>query len=298
MAFTYQLLTSIDDFLVKIVNFATAVPAIFTDQGTVTDTNITIYILEKGGLYWNFRLDTTKTYIDVKISYSLLTIAGDFDDALGSATYTFGLHQNNVGTYNPNACYLYKHNDCLHCVLELSIGLYNHMSFGVIDKIGTWTGGEYITVGMCAPILTGNFNYNSANTMYPFGGMRTKNGAIRTDTSLFDPIGYVTGNTGSLCDMSVKGGMLSLFIPIFGANSFNTRSPALPVYVRLWDTTFDVFNYIGIVPGVRYVNIQNNEPASTVEAGTYRIFPIFSKSLIDLSLLPWSANDGLAYLES
>lgn len=318
MAYTSSTsVSTLDIFITAFTAFAVTYAG-FADEGNFTDSGTTVTIISKGGMYWSFyTVDFTQnnslsavqfrmTYVKPTTLAEVLSVAGTkYPNRMTSFVNTSGPYVK---------YYLYTEGTCVHCVLEVYSGIFNHLSFGNITKLGTWTGGEYATGGAeyasfalpgfsqdafdafnSRPFDGGNNSTLPSNPTYGSyyaGYIRRENGSIQTDETDFSRLGNVeVDNQMSLMNI---GSDIMDGIYENTPNQFNLRSPALPMYCRIWNDTKQTYGLQGYVPEVRVVNIKNIADAELVETD-WQAFPLIQRDPGDDTLAPLSYNWGLMY---
>lgn len=311
---------TLDNFITSFINFAVSYAG-FTNEGSFTDSGTLVQIISKGSIYWNFytilharggvstpldhkAIQFRMTYVKPTTLAEVLSVAGSYRP--GRMT----VWRNTGGPYSKY--YLYTEGNVVHCIIEVYSSVFNHLSFGNITKIGTWTGGEYITGGAVyyssstpsydsdashvwnAAVFNGNSDQIASNSFPSYfpGYIRRINGSLQSDENDFSRLGTTEVN-----DQMSK---MNLFAPIMDGiynntpNQFNLRSPALPMYCNIWDETKQTYGLQGYVPEVRVINNESIADADLVETD-WQVFSITQKSSGNNTLAPLSENYGLMY---
>lgn len=218
----------------------------------------------------------------------------------------------------------------IHCVVEVSAGIFVNFGFGTIDKIGSWTGGEYAfghrwaASGSAAsdnPIAEGASASNSGhNVLFDWlGGGSTSADANETGCTMH--VEGVTGQpSGSKWGMflsqgstlgndragnarfrlrgGVRGGLLLQALGIMPANLLNGAVPLIPISVWFHDESVSPTSImlLGSAPDVCSIQMRNINPGQefTVGADTWKVFPLRRKQYL-LGDTPESWNAGLAF---
>lgn len=303
-------------FIVAFVNFAVA-NAGFINQGTTVDGADTIYHISKGSIYWNFvasfHTQTIVHYsIYARMSFAKVTTLSN----MKAATSTFGQRlPTRMSTYQATGPYvkyfLYTDGNAVHCVLQLYTGVYTHISFGNMTKVGTWIGGEYLTAQdssywagsqydyygwdydrHCIIFDGGIQNYESGSS-YPTGFVRHIVGSVQNNSTDFARMGYrLTDN--QRCKMTTGKGLIHDLVEIASPIGFNQRAPIFPVYVRIYEYATTRWILSGYVSGARSINIEHLSGETIVE-NDWIVFPITQKEGGDFTLCPLSEYWGVAY---
>ena len=298
------------EFLRDLIAFAVA-NAGFSDEttGAVTSTGYEIFNLEKtvDGVTASY------TFYD-KDSYSAGTLPQrDIECSMivpGQET-TSQLRLTRMSLFGVSSSYkgywFFTEGTCVHAVLEIVPGVFNHISFGNITKFGSWTGGSYIDAGVFNSYgstsgitwyipLDGSANFNStsiSNTSPPFAGLTwysaaTYSGVIHANIGVNDV--HQIGNRSATrrAFMFSDGSAFKT-----RTNGATLRAPLTPSYVRLRNSANNMYHLAGSIPGVRAVNIQLINPAEVVNTN-WRVFPLVAK-VADRNEYPPTGSYALAY---
>lgn len=306
MAYSQTTASSLTDVITQIIGYAIA-NAGFTDEGSATYGGHTKYRMSKNGLYWTFYTDYTSGYyrIRVRMSYSISDIAAptsansQWDWTIMSA-WIYG------GPY-PNL-YMYSDGLTVHSCLEVTTGIFTHLSIGSITKTDTFTGGEY-----CA----GNYyerTYNSGGQNYfywddSYGSPLFSGGwHSRSHTSLLSYIRSVkpTGATNNEADFAAfsyhrndqhaQGVFISGpcdYLMRDAPNTATLRTPLFPCYIFIRDQTTGLYRSSGYVEGLRLVQMEYLNPAEII-LNNWQVFPLIRQEGNSIGS-PVSGTWGVAY---
>lgn len=284
--------------------------------------------LNNGSVYVQFRWDSTGAIamFHSRGFINTSTAPGNHtgDDGCGtvdaSAPYNATISNGrriNVGN-GPYTAYHFFTDDTtkyIHVVLEYAPGLYRHFSFGTIDKIGTWTGGEYAVGHKWVAAITNSTNSilwdgargggsaaeaNECGSMH-VEGMPNQSGGMQW--LLFtNQISNLSNDRGGNARIAGPGGVrgqnpwLSSF-GFFRANLLNGFLPLIPIPIWWRDTTPnpDQYMLLGFAPGAYMIQMANLTPGQefTIGADTYQVFPGVRKQ--NLGVTDESRNMGMAY---
>lgn len=306
MAYSQTTASTLDDVITQIIGYAVA-NAGFTDEGSVTYSGNTRYRMSKGGIYWTFYSNYTssKYRIRVRMSYSISptedpTDLNSQDDWTHISAWGFG------GPY-PNL-YMFSDGLTVHACLEVTNGIFTHLSVGSITKTDTFTGGEY-----CAGIhyeyqtWNGTYNYYNWDTAYgtPLfpGGDNTRNGTtylsyIRSvpvagatnDEFDFAPFGVIKNDqsasgvfVGGICDYLMRD----------SPNTATLRTPLFPSYIFVRDPITLLYKSSGYVEGMRLVNMEFLNPGEII-LNNWQVFPLIRQEGDGMSS-PVTGTWGIAY---
>lgn len=181
--------------------------------------------------------------------------------------------------------HLFSVNDAIYCVIEYAAGRFGVFGFGGVDKIGTYTGGQFYF----AP-YTSSLAYGDANTAI-FGFTGAVGGSfdipcafVRCDLLTFTGwrSSQTTAITGPTC-----GDATQLYYPLMEAtpNTMNGLSTILPMSVTVnrdaSNNDATPYSIIGYLPGLFLTNIKSMNVKSEQTFGTsehYRVFSFFYKT--------------------
>lgn len=328
MAFETGTATNLDDLFTKMVAFAVA-NASFTEITKITGTGeqSDMYILQKGSIFWWF-LGGSYTVTGYGTNGLINMRMMNITPTLGNRTNTSYAQQYDTraqlwNRYNgPFTNYwFYSNGESVQVVLEVTPSVFTHWSFGVMDKFGTWTGGEFL-VGSYLHYSggwdVGDSEWNgsiSSNGSVPFNqGDISASGSKGTGFVYFPqaatgdyqdwaPIGSTTtANQRAyftcpyVIPMSTTYIMrkLTTILLYCSPNAFNGRAGLFPTYCFLLQaSTSTRAAMLGHVENVKVLNMENIDPKETVEL-EWDVYPIFQKAG-DLSVAAVTGNVALAY---
>lgn len=199
---------------------------------------------------------------------------------------------NGLGTSSLSSYHFFAYADYIHCVIEVTSGIYRHLHFGTIDKIGTWTGGAYLMgTSHDYSVLTTDLSSQHAIPWATCGSSSTGRNYVRAD---------INGASNKWFDMYYSTTQSSRVMGAFGyfsyhlgenllgngVNAFNGLTPFFPALLFAGNAS-NLWNPLGSGPDVRICRFDNLTPGSTVTiAGVdWLVFPIYQKP----------AGGGLSY---
>ena len=320
MPFTQTAATTINDVISQVCQYAVD-HAGFTWENSTTVGGNTVYRISKGGIYWSFRYDTNTTTggtqyrIKCWMTTSLVTNV-DPTFLVGQRTPSSVSFWNFPGPFP--ALYIYTEGTCIHMVLEVTTGVFTHMSFGKITKIDTFIGGEYLT-GNSVEYRPSNgtwypYQFNISNDSPIFCGDEIIGSTMPTDNNgryvssfhsyirnvLDVPPANENGNfarMGQYIDGQISGmcGPNGMTSRIFRdtPNVGTLRSIVLPMYATIRDPVSRLCRLSGYVPDVRLVPMKYLNPGEVI-LNDWQVFPFVAKES-DKVNYPETANWGLAY---
>lgn len=233
------------------------------------------------------------------------------------------------------AYHLFSNGDFVHLVIEETPGRFRHLSFGLINKYGSFAGGQYLTAS--CPVessTTTAYAFNTTNHMVPFGsnGQATSRAAlasngyagtyVRADidgwtvgwrllstgwytndqadaygcTSYANATNNRAGYNGGATQNSLHSLAHDLAYHC-SPQSYNGLAPMLPCYVGVNRTPYvGTWTLLGEFPDVRFLNISNFNPGDELILGT-DVWKIFPlwNKAYTLGAEPISYDYGLAY---
>lgn len=312
MAYTVGTSANTTEFLVKLVAFAASNG--FTNENSVVAADgRTVHRLSKGGgVTWYFAAQTSNAGFVGRMGYSNFPVIGGSIDAPGTA---FQASPTQFTTWAfTNAFvqhYFFASNGCVHAVVEISAGIYNHISFGTVTKWGNWPGGEYLTAGYYNSSNAGAYrDWNSNYHCRPFNdlahSMLTGSSSyIRAqETSIGTDFKSMQGGYNSTCGMFVGiGGITDGEGPMYtqvmrdSPSQFTARSPIFPGLVRRYDyeQNSGLSSLAGVVPNVGFVKFTQDMNAKDLINVNWQIFPITVRTGGDQSVASTSYEYALAY---
>lgn len=311
--------TDMDDFVDKLMDFATVTNTTFTEDDRDLANNEAS--LSAGNLSVQFEWDSDTLGIHQAQTFVSATPGGGTNDSGsgGTAVSQRALHLPS-GETGPYTSYHFFTDSVasatyIHAVLEYDSGLHRHMSFGNLNKVGDWTGGEYACghswdtgTNSDNPLFDGHSFLFEAVT----DASASLHGTIRCvglpGQDADSKYGVVWGGTSPGNDgngdprVNIVGGFRDgPLMNAFGglvtnpANGFVALIP-VPVFYLNTTPTPDELTLLGYAPDMRYVNMTNLEPGAVYTVGSerWRVFPFTRKQFLK-SNTEESWNAGVAY---
>ena len=337
MAFETSVPATLDGLLQDLVAFAVN-NAGFTERTKITaglpaEATTDMYILQKGSIYWWFigmqQSDAdfgTYGEIECRMMLVLPTVANMETQADGMyKKLKVAVLNRPTGPYSNSWLYSAS-GDSVNLALEITPGVFTHLSFGNVSKFGTWTGGEFLTgetfyMGSAYSAAQG-FTTTWDTVISTWGQM-----AFGTGYSLYN---YSRGNCGYVYNpvntygdhrdfAIINGGTVSGSVPYYdqGArfqgcyadtdagnsliqklmyrspNAYNGRAGLFPTYLTLYDAVSQRYILAGHVEGVRHIRMDSIAPKETIEV-EWDVYPHYQKTG-DQMVAPISGPFGLAY---
>jgi len=217
-----------------------------------------------------------------------------YSENSGQADKSFGCCMTQMSTTAIPAYYFFTPNndaDTVHIVVEVTAGKFQFMSFGLLDKQGTFTGGQFFSASMATykPYLDYTDPYSgmapryfaqnsSGADVYPHGAVYvdvdgTANWRNADYSAGLPKIAFpcVSGQKSGYTHAS-KAGMCSYFYDK-SPSAYNAMAAMCPIYTLLkWDD--DNYSLLGWPDGVRFLNVTNYDPAEEITYGaeTWTVF--------------------------
>lgn len=219
---------------------------------------------------------------------------------------------------------LYTDGNAVHVALEIFSNVFAHLSFGIVDKFGAWTGGEYTMANGIFYSDTTDYIFLSNFNTFLFDGGYSSN---RTTTLLSSyGINYIyrplpiAGASNNWTDYPRMGtstlpsgatqyckssGMYYTDDPFFSSgftwalfkmspNTTTLRTMLIPIYMRVsYELDDSLVHLAGHIPSAKYLNIQAIDPKEVVDVN-WKVYPYTAK-FGDTTNEPVSDNYGIAY---
>lgn len=304
MAYQTGTASSQQDLLDKLQTFAAA------NGWTVDnwDTGNKKLSMHKSTVYVHFRWDSVASTGSIGLYHSLGFVAAGTnpwqhtdDSGSGYTTATGAVTSqrriDRIGDGPFTTYYFFEDDTYIHMVLEYAPGLYRHCYFGIMTKLGTWTGGEYMggTIWYMGSGV-GDFPQDTRHAL-PFGAGHTQNSTdnmtIHAEGMPGEPSastkwgvswgGTIAGNDrAAVGRLNMFGGLrdgpLTNAFAWIPANPNNGYIPLVPIPIYLRDDAGlspEKWHLLGYAPDVRVCNIRHLEPAEekTIGSDTWTFFP-------------------------
>lgn len=275
----------------------------------------------KGGIHVQMEWDAN----DIGVWQSLSNSGGGVDagnhaDDSGNGGLTSSTRaMNDVGNgpYTSYDVYSGTENgkEYLYAALEFQPGFYRFFGAGDLDKIGDWTGGEYVATSVWVQTsVIGQPSSTDHSVLMDYGnGSAARGGTLHVrDLPEMDPAdrwGVYTSGTSAGTDGNgetravifggMRGGPYTLSLGWMQSSLQQGFVPLIPVpaWHRRTGTTPDQVQLLGFHPGIRVVNMAAFEPADTFQVGsdTWQIFPMSHKGPPS-GTIEKSGHGGIAFL--
>lgn len=326
MAYQTGVYSTPDQLLSAIRTFAAANG--WTENSYAVDGTGHRLCINKGTVYLNFRsavsevllppstlysvnaTSTTGVACAISTGYSAGAAWNAQPGAIAGNGYSAAFYLTSSGNYhlfaNPSP-------DMLFCVVEVSPGVFNHIGGGMLEKYGSYTGGEWVSGSY---FVDDNIYTANSNTNYmfpaswhqlaplPFGPTTwhmNANTAIHAEFDSNVGIAPLTSNS-TLPDTSwpantpfvfgpfmqyssldtnhnpYTGGTFNVYWHAYSPVALNGISPLLPIQLYAYRSS-GFFSPIGHPPHLRYLNIQNYAPGDIITIGSeqWKVFPGYRK---------------------
>lgn len=203
----------------------------------------------------------------------------------------------------------------VHAVCVLNNGNHIHMNMGTLNKVGSWTGGEFFTGSYqdTSNVLYTEGTPTAAQHRFMFDGLtnqaaqqsgimrcvyNSKNFAAMDYNDSSVKTGYNNvGGVGHLRLPADNAGSTQCANPLFTPNIYTPHnSPGVPVEYQLLREADDNLWYdLGTVPGIRFINVQYLDPGQALN-DDWIAFPLSIKGVIgSVGNYASSADYGVAY---
>jgi hypothetical protein len=210
----------------------------------------------------------------------------------------------------------------VYCVLEYQPGKYRHFGFGNLDKIGDWTGGEWVgghewdtggtnesnPIDAAHSVLLDGLGDDSEGSDFDMATLHveglpgqsglSKWSLVWDDNSPADDRG---GNPRVNCIGPIRGNAYTRLFARFVPSSLDTFIPLMPspvMYRRDTTTSNSRLYALGYMPNVRMVQMRAFNPGQEIVIGsvTWKVFPVVAKSNVGGDNEE-SENMGIAYIK-
>lgn len=313
MAYQQTTATSVEDLINKLATFASGLGWTI-DRNTIATGNRTLSISRAGSDYIHiFNTDTinvqlrASTGINVGVAVSsqpgISSAVAISNCGAGPFATVFFFGESGAAPY-------------IHVVFDTGNSIYRHFHFGIVEKIGSWTGGTFFDATWVEPGSSWNSNPLSAQHHVSFSSgdqSNTTEGGIRCDippsTNIFSPI---TSSNFPSAPYRVFGGVTGLASGTsvgrdtdgFFSSSVNSWSGVTPlrrIKLRV-ERGSGFFSELGYVPGIRLVNIARWATGDEFSIGpdTWKVFPFWRQGFRPSgdTTSTYSGNYGFAYLKT
>ncbi len=201
------------------------------------------------------------------------------------SNYSFGVAMSPMSVSAIPAYYFFFVGNSVHIAVEITSGKFQFMSFGMLSKQGTYTGGWYFTGSLSS--YTPATDYDGQNDVpryftTPCLSADRANGAVYivadtvtswrmagdSSNGVYDEIIFpATAGVGNdfVYEYYYNGGFASLFY-IYAPSAYNAMSAMCPLYTCL-KRSDDNYSLIGHPEGVRFLNVTNYTPAQEITYG-------------------------------
>lgn len=192
----------------------------------------------------------------------------------------------------------------VYAVVEKAAGIYRHMGFGELVKLGSWTGGTFFDGTRPSsssadkdnpwdlrnhPMFSG-FDY--------LGGMNERGGVhcdVDSRVNYFAPFASTSLTSAPVAQGTSLGATRDGFYN-FSINSWSGITPLMPIRVRV-ERASGFYSDIGDVPAVRFLNMSRFQPAEEFVIGTdtWKVFPWWRQGFVNDQ--EYSEQTAFAYLK-
>lgn len=291
---------------------------IWSVAGIAGEQGASVTYVAKGGIFFHISWNNTTLMLDAATGSNGAGFAHQQPGALGGKSPAYG----NLSTVvypiqGPHVGYhFFSDGKTIHAAVELVTNVFNHFSFGTIDKAGNWAGGYYVEANRWNPIDFGQGRLQLVDSPYHqriFDGMSGYAGrsyyafgynwqsfgmmAVEFDSrtmAVTEPSPGQAPQFANTNSWSHLGWGLDLIQD--SPNSFNSRAVLVPMEVAMAsDHTSTPANLLqlGQVPTAAAVNMAFINPKDIVN-NDWMVFPLSQKNGPGI-LYVNSLNYGIAY---
>ncbi len=287
MAYQETTGSSPEDIINKIASFASAL-------GWTIETNnlagsVRTLVLQKAGDHVRLWCNTTEIYITGHVGYDgELT----YDQQPG---YAGRYAQANLGAGPYTAVFLFggmEPSDHVHVVIELAGGVFRHITFGEINKLGNWNGGTFFDATLWDQSADGTYRWTQKSSpIFDIGTTSARRGALRCDVpgeqsspswAGFDYGASFHTRTGLFRGDSSQYYSNASFLM---TQVYDRNDPPFSGQITLGTIRADVirsggfYSPVGTFPNVRYLNMARFAPGQEITVGSdvWKVFPMCRK---------------------
>lgn len=204
----------------------------------------------------------------------------------------------------------------LHVVVEVTTGRYKHICIGTLNKLGSYTGGQYIQAVNWWMNYTSGTNYpdyGGHHYLFDWGGYSGWNNKVNFTRADLDGrsafwLMHTPSDPTPASDrraygsvrgygMTPSGWLWRLYN--YSPNSFNALTPLLPILVAAERVGDEKYSPLGHAPDIRYCNMKNLSPGDLITIGSdqWLVFPAIQKTSVwnQNTTTPSSGYYGYAY---
>lgn len=326
MSYQASSYSDLDDLFGKFDTFITGTPGWTQDEFDATTNDRAGWHAPAGTLYvhtqWDEASGQAQFYQSTAHVAATQPWAHTNDSGSGAATTTPGSWTSSRGlnVVGGGGNYWFFEDDTyVHCVLEPTAGVYRHFGFGILDKIGDWTGGEYVYGHYWAQAASDIDYPTDTSHTFGLGGFQlsqTTNCATMRASGL-SIAAATTGMWGAFYHSTldakpgsdrggtprcavVGGWQINPFKQMvrYRYSSLNQHKPLVPIPVWMYngESNPEEWMLLGYQKDVRLVNMWGINPEEEISDGvdTWTVFPLVSKKFtLDDTEQSWNA--GIAY---
>lgn len=295
--------TSPSDLVAKITTFASTVAG-FTIS-SYNDGTYDIIRLTKNGMSYRF---IDGYFILSGQNYISCYMSAESSDTpwRTEATRTFNPCRfwlsETTGPYVRYWCFTEPTQQVVHTVVELQPGVYNHLSFGVMDKAGSYTGGEYMVSGWYLsktgsnPVVYRSYIYFTHTV--PFGSHNASSSHrnyVHNDIGAGGSANFASTSGEVSSQRAYMGGRngITNYLSLTGVSAIAHRTPLIPIYCFLLETNDDLYWPAGVIPGVTECRLDILNPQE-ITNDDWQVFPLCEKDGNEQNG-PNTEKFGLAY---
>lgn len=306
MAYQQTTATSVEDLINKLATFASGLGWTI-DRNTIATGNRTLSISRAGSDYIHiFNTDTTN--IRLRASTGINTgLAVSSQPGVSTAEAV-----SNCGAGPFATVFLFGEAGAApyaHCVFDTGNSILRHFHFGLVEKVGSWTGGTFFEALNQSTNTNHNDNPTSNWHHVSFSQQDSNNtseGGMRIDfdgnTNYFAPI----ASEGNFASRVIHGGIAASGRDLEGfylssVNSWSGVTPLRRIKLRA-ERGSGFWSEIGYVPGMRLVNISRWAVGDEFSIGpdTWKVFPWWRQGTRPSgdTTGAYSGDYGFAYLKT
>lgn len=196
----------------------------------------------------------------------------------------------------------------IHVAIETSAGLFRHISFGLLEKVGTYTGGTYYDATNWQLTGVNAHSWSSSSHACFECGAGSYRGAIRADIAADSRVNAWASLNQNLSGATYRGlnglqsannnagsGWLTTFAYNRNSPPFSGNVLLAPIQNFVYRTG-DLYSPVGVFPNVRYLTMARFSAGEeiSIAGDTWKIFPFVRQGSLGDST-PYSLQHAVAF---
>lgn len=293
------------DSTVMYFNFRSAI----AEHGTTITGDNRTYLND--GYYYG---DVTGLLVNGSTGYNVANVWDEqpgypySQDVVGDGLNSMAMCMTEMSISAIPAYYFFTIDDTVNIVVETTSGIFQFMSFGLLEKQGVYTGGQFFSASYNSYAPKREYTYIYAqNVPHYFAYLHNgdgSNGAVYVDMDSVSDFRISKSETNPEirfpCVVSTRGNEsssqsgLGAFFWSKSPNFYNNISSMMPIYV-MGKRSDSNYSLLGWPSGVRFLNVLNYSAGQEITYGTetWKVFP--EKSFSNYDTYAKNKNCGFAF---